>query len=106
MLDRLRQSGVDHAAHVAAIDAHAERDGGDDDVEPLLGERFLRTASLRRVHAGVVVRRLESLPRQPACQLLGLAPAQAVDDGGLIVVAAQHLEHLLCGIDAAARRDR
>ncbi len=51
--------GVDDAAHVAAVDAHAEGDGRDDDVELLGGERVLRAAALLGLHAGVVGRGAE-----------------------------------------------
>ena len=38
VLDRARRVGVDHEAHVGPVDAHAERDGGHDHVEPFADE--------------------------------------------------------------------
>ena len=41
VLDRFGHGGVDDGADIAAVDAHAERDGRDDDVDCLAGERLL-----------------------------------------------------------------
>ena len=42
MLDRFRHAGMQHEADVRAVDAHAERHRGDDQVAFFRPERFLR----------------------------------------------------------------
>ena len=46
VLERLRRAGVHDEPHVGAIDAHAERHRGDDDVGVLVEERVLVAAAL------------------------------------------------------------
>ena len=41
VLERLRRAGVHDEAHVGAVDAHAEGDRGDDDVDVFVEERVL-----------------------------------------------------------------
>ena len=48
VLERSRRAGMHDEAHVRAIDAHAEGDGGDDDVDALAEERVLIAAAFRR----------------------------------------------------------
>ena len=62
VLDRLRQRGVQHAADVAAVDAHAEGHRGHDHVQPLLGEGLLRAVPLVGLQSGVIVRRPQPRP--------------------------------------------
>ena len=53
-LDGLGQVVVDDEAHVALVDAHAEGDGGDDDVHLVAREGVLDAPPLVRRQAGVV----------------------------------------------------
>ena len=48
VLERLGRAGVHDEAHVRSIDAHAEGDGGDDDVGALVDERVLVAGRARR----------------------------------------------------------
>ena len=54
MLDGFRHGGVNDAAHVAAIDTHAEGDGGGNDVDRFRGEIVLGAAALVGFHAGMI----------------------------------------------------
>ena len=53
-LDRAGEAGVDDAADVGAVDAHAEGDGGADDVDAFGGEVAFDPGSLLGGKAGVV----------------------------------------------------
>ena len=46
-LDVFGQVVVNHPAHVALVDAHAEGDGGHDHLQVVLQKGFLRLAALR-----------------------------------------------------------
>ena len=109
VLDRLRHGGVDDAAHVAAVDAHAEGDGGDDDVELLGREGVLGCAGARRRPC-----RRGRAPRGSAAFAQVRAPARsaslrrdAVDDAGLARRGgAIDRQHLRAQRRRAARRGR
>ena len=61
VLERSRRAGVHDEAHVRSIDAHAERDGGDDDVGALVEERLLVPAAHVVRQAGVIRQRAQPL---------------------------------------------
>src|SRR5207247_824729 len=75
VLQRFRHAGMDHVAHVRAIDAHAECDRGHDDVGALVDERLLVGAALLVHQPGVVAQRPEAAPREGRRQLVHLAAA-------------------------------
>ena len=89
VLDALRHRGVDDEPYVAAIDPHAERDRGDDDVEPFGAE----VGADRRAFAGtetrVVGARVDAAASQRLGERLGVLPADAVDDRGAAGRAAR-----------------
>ncbi len=66
VLDGFRHGGVDDAAHVAAIDAHAEGHGGGDHVERFRGKVLLGAAPIVGFHAGVIVGGAQAAGLQPA----------------------------------------
>ena len=107
MLDRFRHGGVQHKADVGAVDAHAERHGGDDDI----------AAAPRRTHPalaalfGFQARR----DRARRCNALGLQhrrksrphlAADAINDARLACMAPKDFEHLLAQRRAAAARGK
>ena len=94
MLHGARRVGVDHEAHVGAVDAHAEGDGGHDHVQPFVHEVVLGATPFFRVQAGVVGGAgqafLFQARRQPVHVLAGLG----IDDAALSGMAADDFEHL------------
>ena len=100
VLHGARRVGVDDEAHVGAVDAHAEGDGGDDDGEPLVHEGLLRRPPLRRGEAGVVGGAGDAGLRQGRGEALHVAPGLGVDDAPLPLVAADGGDHLGRGIGA------
>jgi hypothetical protein len=59
-LDGFGHSGVQDEADVGAVDAHAEGNGGDDEVGFLFEECFLGAAALLGRHAGVIAQGLSA----------------------------------------------
>jgi hypothetical protein len=95
VLDRFRHRGVDDAANVAPVDAHAERHGGDDDVELLCREVVLRAAALGRFETGVVGRGLDAVSTQGSGETLGVFSADAVHDHRFPGMAPNGIQYLL-----------
>ncbi len=85
-LDRLGQVVVDDEAHVALVDAHAERDRGHDDEDVVAGEGILHAPALGCGQAGVVGRGRDAGRGQPAGHLFGALAREAVDDAGFALV--------------------
>ena len=75
---------MDHQADVRLVYAHAERNSGDDDRDPVSDEVFLGAAAGLAVQPGVVRAGRQSLLVQVLGQLLGFPAGEAVDDGGLV----------------------
>ena len=70
-------------AHVRFVDAHAKRNGGDDDNAFLALEARLVLGPRPRIHAGMIGQGLDSLRLQPGSGFVDLAPRQAIDDSGI-----------------------
>jgi len=87
-LHRAGQVVVDHEAHIALVDAHAEGDGGADHMELALDEVVLHAAALLRLQPRVVISRLHPDALQLLRQLLRTRPAVAIDDAALPRMAA------------------
>ena len=102
VLQRFRHAGMDHVAHVRAIDAHAECDRRHDDVGPLVDERLLVGAALVVRQPRVVAQRAEAPPPERRGQLVHLAAADAVDDAGLIPMPVDRGGHLREAVGARA----
>ena len=85
---------MQHAAHVAAVDAHAEGHRGHHHVQLFLGERLLRLAAIGGLHARVVMRRPQAALAEEAGHGLGVLAAEAVDDRGLARVPPQDFQRL------------
>ena len=69
VLERLGRAGVHDEAHVGSIDAHAEGDGGDDDVGALVDEGVLVAGALVVGQPGVI--------RRPPCGRRRRAPRRS-----------------------------
>ena len=100
VLERLRHARVDHVAHIRAIDAHAEGDGGHHDVGPLVDERLLVAAALLVGQPRVVAQRAQSASAQRGGELVHLAAADAIDDARLVPVPVDRRGHLRDAIGA------
>ena len=72
---------MDHTSDIAAIDPHAKCHRRDYDIQALTREVFLRSAACAGFHAGMIVGHSQAPRSEPACQFLGLPPAEAVDNG-------------------------
>ena len=81
-LERARRTHVDHGAHVGAVDAHAERVGGGDDLGATLGEVPLRPIPLRGREPGVIDADAPAGPGEALRLLFRPPPGRRVDDGG------------------------
>ena len=68
-LDIARHVAVDDETHIRLVDAHAERDGGNDDIDVITSERFLRVGALLVEQAGVIRTRANSLREQEVRRL-------------------------------------
>ena len=80
VLERLGRAGVDDEAHVRSIDAHAEGDGGDDDVGALVDEGVLVARALVVGQAGVIRDRLVAGVGERRGRLVDVLARDAVDD--------------------------
>ena len=85
---------MEHESDVGPVDAHAEGNGGHDDVDRLPRESLLRLVPLFGVESRMVGPRQNSLGREPGCQPFRLLPRDAVNDRGLARVPAEHLQRL------------
>ena len=97
-LQRLGDVVVDDEAHVGLVDAHAEGDGGHDDVDVLHQELVLGLSTGVRVETGVVGQGLDLVGTQDLGQLLHLFPRQTVDDAALIGVLLDELDDVLVNV--------
>ena len=70
-----------HAAHVGAVDAHAERIGRDHHLQLARHEGALHPVALLAGHAGVVRLDGPAVPREPLRLFLRAAPRRCVYDG-------------------------
>ena len=69
--------------HIGFVDAHAESDGRDDDDAFFLEEAVLVALAHRGVEPGVIGERAAALGTEPVCDLLDLAPREAIHDAGV-----------------------
>lgn len=90
-LDAAGEREMEHRSHVGFVDAHAERDGGDDDVEVAVEERGLRLFT-RLVRQTRVVRRDAQAAREDFGGGFGALAGGGVDDGGRAALLEQPLE--------------
>src|SRR5262249_47370779 len=99
VLDRFRHRGVDHSANIAAINAHPERDCGYNDVDLLVSESILSFAALLRVHTCVIERGAHSAIPKGFGKILGIFPADAIDDCCLSFMPAEYFEDLIVQVE-------
>ena len=106
---------VDDEAHVGLVDAHAEGDGGHDDVDFLHQEVILRLCACGGVQSGVVALRLDVVGAQHLGQVFHLLARETVDDAALagVLLDESHdilvdvlglLPHLVVEVGAVERR--
>ena len=74
-------------AHVRLVDAHAERDGGDDHDAVLVDEAILVAGAQAGIEAGVIGQRRDAGAGQRCRGILDLGARQAIDDAGVARVA-------------------
>lgn len=94
-LDAFGHGGVYYAAHVGAIDTHAEGDGSDDDVQAFGGEVVLDFEARFGVESGVVCSGIQAAGSHGVGEAFGLVAGDAVDDCGLIIVPSEGLLDLV-----------
>ena len=85
---------MNHAADVAAIDSHPERNRRHHHVDFLGGEAILRAPALVRFHPGVIRSRAHALRREVSRNLLGVFSADAVNDRRLTFMPPDRLRDL------------
>ncbi len=86
-LDAFRQIEMRHEAHVRLVDAHAERDGGNDDDAVLVDEAILVAGAQACIEARVIRQRSYTGLGQGISGVLDLGARQAIDDAGVSGVA-------------------
>ena len=74
-------------AHVGLVDAHAERDGGDDHDAVLVDEAILVARAHAGIEAGVIGQRRDAGVGQRSGGILDLGARQAIDDAGVAGMA-------------------
>ena len=87
-------------AHVGLVDAHAERNGGNEAERLLLEEGILVGGSIAGVHAGVVGQRTNPLLVQPLGRTVDLGAGEAIDDAGIAGVAGEEALQLAARVVA------
>ena len=97
-LKALRYVVVYDEADVGLVDAHAEGDGGYDDVDLLHQEVVLRLCARGGVQSGVVALRLDVVGPQHVGQVLDLLSRQAVDDAALAGVLLDEAHDVLVNV--------
>src|SRR6266403_2573785 len=76
-----------HEAHVRFIDAHAERDGGDDYDAILVDEAILMAGTQAGIEARMIGQRLDARLAQRGGDVFDLGARQAIDDAGVAGMA-------------------
>ena len=93
---------MDNPAHVALVDAHAEGDGGTDDLHVVLLELLLRLVALRLCESCVIGCHADALFLEHGGHCLGVLAAEAVDDAWLRGTCLDEVEDeallLGCGV--------
>ena len=93
-LDVFGQIRMNDVADVGFVDAHAEGDGGTDDLRLIAKEGVLVASALRRIEAGVVGDGGKSLSPQGGGECLGAFAGLAVDDPRVIAAGIGKVAHL------------
>ena len=86
-LDALRQIEMRDEAHVGLVDAHAERDGGDDHDAVLVDEAILVAGALPAIEARMIGQCRDAGLGQRSRGILDLGARQAIDDAGIACMA-------------------
>ena len=101
-LEALGDVIVNHEPYVGFVYAHAEGYGRHYDVHLLHEEHVLVLGPGGGVHAGVIGQGLDAVDVEEFGYLLGLFPAEAVDDAGLALILLDEADHLFLDIDLVA----
>ena len=101
MLQRFRRPGVDDIPNIGFVDAHAERDRGDDDSRAVVDEVVLIPAARVVVEAGVIRQGGKSGFREAGSEAIDVGSADAIDNAGIRRVAVDHFADLAKEIGAA-----
>src|SRR5690606_36630679 len=99
-LDVLRHVAMHDVAHVRLVDAHAERDRRDDDVDVIARERVLVARTLCVRQARVIRHGAHALRAQELARLLDTLARHAVDDAALALVRTHQRQHLRARVAA------
>ena len=105
-LDVARHVAVDHEAHVALVDPHAERDRRDDHVALIAGERVLVPRPLLVAEPRVIRQRTDAFAREPGRELLDAFARDAVHDPRLAAMRADETQQVRTPGAALALLDR
>src|SRR5512141_765771 len=97
--DAFWQIEVNNKAHIRFVDAHAERNGGDNELRVVADEGLLVLAALRILQPRMIGPNSIALGCKVRSQLIHLLAGEAVDDARLIAVALQKLNRLCDRID-------
>ena len=94
-LDAFGDVVVDDKAHVGFVDAHAESDGGHDDIH-LLGEEFVLVfGSHFAVQSRVVGQGFDAVDDQQLGQVFHFLACQTIDDAALVGILLDEADNLL-----------
>ena len=103
LLDALGQRSMNDEAHVGSVDAHAESNGGDDDVDVFSLEGLLHSPPFVGRQTRVVGGAAQSEMSQAVVQTFHFFAGDAVDDARFVFVSIDDLDQL--GIDIASWHD-
>jgi hypothetical protein len=101
-LDAARHVAVDHEAHVALVDPHAERHGRDHHVQLVARERVLGARALFVREPGVVGARAHAVAPEPLAQALHRLAALRVHDAALAGAPPHDPQHVAAALAPAA----
>ena len=93
-LDALRQIEVNDEAHIRLVDAHAERDGGDDDLRVVADERLLILFSFDILQPRVIRTCGIFFGGEIRGEFVHLLARETINDARLVFVAIEEFDHL------------
>ena len=100
VFDRSWHRSMNDRSDVASIDAHAEGDRGDHDIQLLAGESVMHSISFLASQSRVVVGHRDAVRAQAFRDLFGVSTAERVDDDRFSSVASDLFEQLLLAVFA------
>ena len=82
ILQRARQLGVDHVPHVGLVDSHSKGDRGNQGLDSIVQQRFLRRSPIDIAHPRVIRQGAISQAVEVIAELFDFLPRDGVDDAG------------------------